>query len=86
MANQNIRVTGHFADASGKTLTHFGTALQFNLSVSMLTSPGDGAARPDPASIKTILSNNSKIPGGASQFIVTGYSLMDHDNGSGILS
>jgi len=84
MANANLRVVGHYKDANGKTLTHFGT-VQFNLSVSMLGGAPNGDARPDPASIASVMSSNGEVPAGAT-FIVDGYANLDKESNAGILS
>jgi hypothetical protein len=83
MANANLRVVGHFS-ADGKTLTSWGT-VQYNLSVSILGGSPTGDARPDPASIASVMSSNGKVPSGAT-FNVDGYANLDHEHGSGILS
>ena len=85
MANVNVRVVGHFKDASGKTLNHFGT-VQYNLSVSLLGGAPTGASYPDPASIASVMSSDSKVPGGAAAFHVDGLAILDREHGSGILS
>ena len=84
MANVNLRVVGHFQDASGNTLKHYGTAIPFNVSVAMATG-SDGGSAPSPVGISTALSNNGKIPSGAT-FVVDGFANLDKQHNAGILT
>jgi len=83
MANVNLRVVGHFQDASGNTLKHYGTGLTFNVSAAIKSD--SGGSYPDPASISTVLSGNGKIPSGAT-FVVDGFANLDKQHNAGILS
>jgi hypothetical protein len=63
MANQGgiYRVVGHFTDASGNTLKHFGSAVFI---VNPTEPPGNSLITTpcNPAAVNTILSSNGKIP------------------------
>ena len=86
MSNVNVRVLGHFADSNGKALLHLGTCQQFIVSVALVNRT-DGGQQLDPATVNTVMTNNSKYKGTASQFIVTGYALLDKEsNPAGVLS
>lgn len=85
MSNVNVRVVGHYADSGGKRLAHLETA-QHIVSVALATGAGDGAQRLDPATVNTVLTNNSKFRGSASQFIVDGYAVLDKESNGGVLS
>lgn len=81
MANANFRVVGHFEDSNGKTLKHFGSGIQFLVTASMT---GSGELRPDATSIKTVLANHSKVPGGAT-FVIDGVANLDKEANAGVV-
>lgn len=85
MANVNVRVVGHYADANGKALLHLGTSQQHDISVALVNRT-DGGQQLDPATVNTVLTSNSKFKGASTQFIVTGYALLDKEHNGGILS
>lgn len=83
----NLRVNGHF-EKGGKTQTHFGSGIQFDVSIAMVTVPDSGgttALRPDPSQINTVLSNNGKVPSGC-VFVVDNVANLDAQHNAGILS
>ena len=84
MANQNLRVVGHWEDASGNVAKHHGTSLPFNVNVPMAVG-SDGAAVPNPAAIRTALSNNGKVPGSL-LFVVETFANLDRQHNAGILT
>lgn len=83
MANANLRVVGHFEDANGKTLKHFGSGLQFLVTVALVQTGGD--YRPDASAIKTVLANHSKVPGGAT-FVIDNVANLDKEANVGLLT
>jgi|HubBroStandDraft_6_1064221.scaffolds.fasta_scaffold688705_2 hypothetical protein len=84
MANRNLRVIGHWEDASGLVAKHHGTSLPFNVNVAMAVG-SDGAAIPSVAAIRTALSNNGKVPGSL-LFVVETFANLDAQHNAGILS
>jgi len=86
MANVNLRVVGHFADANSNTLKHYGTGIQFLVSIPAPSGDSLTGTMPSAAAISTALSNNGKIPSGAT-FVVDGFANLDKAQfAAGILS
>jgi hypothetical protein len=86
MANVNVRVVGHWADVNGKIVPHLGTGQQFDISVALVNRT-DGSQQLDPASVNQVMTNNSKYRSSATQFVVTGYALLDKEHApAGVLS
>lgn len=79
MANANYRVLYHLQDSNGNTLKHYGSGLQV-----LVTAAVGSDFRPDATSIKTVLSNHSKVPPGAT-VVIESVANLDKEANAGVV-
>jgi hypothetical protein len=71
-----VRVVGYFGDASGNPVQG-AIPQQFIMSLTLVNIGPESEARLDPASVNTVLANNGYFKGLATQFLITGYALLN---------
>jgi hypothetical protein len=82
-----VRVVGYFADSSGNPVQG-AIPQQFIMSLTLVNIGSESEARLDPASVNLVLANNGYFKGPITQFILTGYALLDKETNpaGGVLS
>jgi len=82
MAGYSYRVAGHFVDAAGNTVRHFG-ATQFLVSLTEAPFNPNTTGNCNAAAVNAVLASNGKLPaipgaGATAVFVIDSYAILDH--------